>query len=116
MILLEIPLEENDFYDLVEKIGPQASTYCDIIRPNNVDGQLIIQAFVAITSVTIPAIVSYLVGRRSKGTIVAKYKGKVDVELTAEINKNDMSEKWLIDYFKKFIEEVESADFNTNSK
>lgn len=109
-----MPLEENDFDELVEKIGPQASAYCDIIRPNNIDGQLIIQAFVGITSVTIPAIVSYLIGRRSKGTIVAKYKGKIDVELTAEINKNDMSEKWLIDYFKKFIEDVESASPKTD--
>ena len=114
MLLFEEPLKENDFDELMEKLGPQANTYCDIIQPNNVDGQLIIQAFVTIASVTIPAIVSYLVGRKSKGKIVIKYKGKVDVELTAEINKKDISEKWLTDYLKTLIEEAESVAHETN--
>ena len=109
MILLEMPLEHNDFEELT-KILP--SDAYKIIYPMHIDGQAIIQALIDLAKVSIPALVSYFVGRKSLINITWKYNGKVDLEMTAAINKREITEQQLSTYFYSQVEKSKNIDKN----
>ena len=107
MIVLEMHKVENSFDELVSLL-PE-NTY-SIIIPKCLDGSEMIQIFLELSKVTIPALASYFVGRKSRATIIWKYHGKVDLEMTAAINNRELSEAELSNYFYLQVEKSEEID------
>lgn len=108
-ILLEMPLEDNDFDELTKLLPEDSYT---IFYPKHIDGQAIIQALVEVAKVSIPALVTYFAGRKSLVNITWKYNGKIDLEMTAAINKKELTEQRLSDYFYSQVEK--SLEFDPN--
>lgn len=108
-IILEMPLEGNDFDELTKLLSEDSYA---IFYPKHIDGQAIIQALVEVTKVSIPSLVTYFVGRKSLINITWKYNGKVDLEMTAAVNKKELTEQRLSDYFYSQIDK--SLKFDTN--
>lgn len=109
MILLEAPLENNDFDELTKILPKDAYV---IIYPMHIDGQAIIQALIDLAKVSIPALVAYFVGRKSLTNITWKYNGKIDLEMTAAINKKEITEQQLSNYFYSQIEKSKKIEKN----
>ena len=107
MLLLEMPLENNDFDELKKVLSNDSYT---IIKPKHVDGQAVIQALIDVAKVSVPALVTYLIGRKSLVTMTWKYNGKVDLEMTAAVNKKELTEQKLSDYFYNQIEKSQSLN------
>ena len=108
-MLLEMPLEGNDFEEL-SRLLPEGS-YTQVF-PKHFDGQTVIQAIVEFAKISIPALVSYFVGRKSLVNITWKYSGKVDLEMTAAVNKKELTEQELSNYFYSQIEKY--SKFNSS--
>lgn len=113
MIVLEMPYEDNDF-DFFK--GVMSDEYYSIIVPKNVDGEAIIQAVIKLTEICVPALVSYFIGRKSLKTVTWKYKGKVDIEMTAAINNKELSEEKLSKYFYSQVEKCKDVKEYTEGK
>lgn len=107
MLLLEMPLENNDFDELKKSLPSDSYT---IITPKHIDGQAVIQALIDVAKVSIPALVTYLVGRKSLVKMSWKYNGKVDLEMIAAVNKKELTEQQLSDYFYAQIEKFKSLN------
>lgn len=107
MLLLEMPLENNDFDELKKVLSNDSYT---IIIPKHIDGQAVIQALIDIAKVSVPALVTYLIGRKSLVNMTWKYNGKVDLEMTAAVNKKELTEQKLSDYFYAQLEKSQSLN------
>ena len=104
-----MPLDGNDFDELTKLLPEDSYT---ILYPKHIDGQAIIQVLVEVVKVSIPAMVTYFVGRKSLINITWKYNGKIDLEMTAAVNKRELTEQSLSDYFYSQVDKSLKYDVN----
>lgn len=95
-IVIEMPLKNNDLSKLIETL-PNGSY--SVVIPKNFDGAEIIQIFLEVAKITIPALITYLVATRTRHTITIKYSdNKVSAELQTTLSnrmlrKNQLYER-----------------------
>lgn len=113
MIVLEMKNVDNGFDELV-RLLPE-NTY-SIMNPKYLDGSEISQIFLELSKVTIPALVSYVIGRKNRATIIWKHHGIVDIEMTATINNREISKMELSDYFYNQVKKIEEIETSKDIK
>ena len=104
MVLLEMAKQDNDLEKLTSKLSKKDY---QLVDPKNFDGSEIIQALIRISEITIPLIFAYLMATKRKNTITFKYRGKVDIEITSELNKLNPNAEKIMESLKRMLKEVE---------
>lgn len=102
-----MPFKNNDFDELKKALPSDSYT---IITPKHIDGQAVIQALIDIAKVSVPALVTYLIGRKSLVNMTWKYNGEIDLEMTAAVNKKELTEQKLSDYFYNQLKKSQSLN------
>ncbi|PJJ30159.1 hypothetical protein [Lacrimispora celerecrescens] len=100
-ILFETTFENKDIF---EKISEQIPESCIIVEPEFFEGSGVIQLFIDLTSIIAPLVAGYFLGVRNSDKIVVKINGRVEIEITAAINKRSMKQ---VELAAKIIEKLD---------
>lgn len=80
-----------------------------IIEPKNFDGTDIVQLFIEVSKVSIPAIAAYLVAKRDSNSITVKYTdGKISAEIKTSLGNKKLNQIQLHNYLEKLLSTIVS--------
>lgn len=83
------------------------------IEPKNFDGSEIVQLFIEVAKISIPAISAYLVGKRNSNSITVKY---TDEKISAEIKSHLSNKKFNQLQLQNYLEEILSTIVSKNEE